>query len=242
MEPEEVLGVLRDYHDKMGRLIAKYEATIDHRAGDGLMVFFNDPIPCERPELQAVKLAIEMRKAFARLNDRWQKLGYELGFGIGITSGYATMGIVGFEGRFDYTANGNVVNLAGRNKKGFSLSAHHKWLGFNLPLQNDKAGLAMRSNTDHKFCATDTCYGRGSDHLKHRSLGFPFGHDKPDRSHNRRSGYNNREFLGMPRPRTPGLPDNRRCRDTVGKCRLHSTRPHCSDYPYHTLDTPDDIR
>ena len=113
-EPEEVMSVLGTYHEQMGRLAAQYEATIDHRAGDGLMLFFNDPIPCDQPVLKAVKLAIEMRDEFSRLNEEWTKLGYGLGFAIAIASGFATMGIVGFEGRFDYTANGNAVNLAAR--------------------------------------------------------------------------------------------------------------------------------
>ena len=114
MEPEEVMTVLGIYHEQMGRLAADYEATIDHRAGDGLMLFFNDPIPCDQPVLKAVKLAVDMRNEFCRLNKEWTKLGYELGFGVGIASGFATMGIVGFEGRYDYTANGNPVNLAAR--------------------------------------------------------------------------------------------------------------------------------
>jgi class 3 adenylate cyclase len=113
-EPEDVMAILRAYHEQMGRLAAQYEATIDHRAGDGLMLFFNDPIPCDAPVLKAVQLALDMHAAFARLNEEWKKIGYQLGFGVGIASGYATMGIVGFEGRFDYTANGNAVNLAAR--------------------------------------------------------------------------------------------------------------------------------
>lgn len=114
MEPEEVIGVLQDYHEAMGRLVARHEATIDHRAGDGLMVFFNDPLPCDKPFLKAVMLALDMRREFIRLNENWKKIGYELGFGVGISGGYATMGVVGYEGRYDYTANGNVVNLAAR--------------------------------------------------------------------------------------------------------------------------------
>lgn len=113
-EPEDVMAVLRTYHEHMGRLVAEYEATIDHRAGDGLMLFFNDPIPIDNPELKAVELAFDMCETFQRLNERWRKLDYKLGFGVGIASGYATMGIVGFEGRYDYTANGSAVNLAAR--------------------------------------------------------------------------------------------------------------------------------
>ena len=114
MEPEEVMEVLQDYHTQMGRLVAEHGGTIDHRAGDGLMVFFNDPLPCDDPELQAIDLALAMREQFNECNRAWQKLGYNLGFGIGIASGYATLGIVGYQDRFDYTANGNVVNLASR--------------------------------------------------------------------------------------------------------------------------------
>ena len=114
MEPEEVMAVLGTYHEQMGRLAAEYQATIDHRAGDGLMLFFNDPVPCEAPVLQAVRLALAMRAEFERLNEGWKRLGYALGFGIGIASGYATMGTVGFADRRDYTANGSAVNLAAR--------------------------------------------------------------------------------------------------------------------------------
>jgi class 3 adenylate cyclase len=114
MEPEEVMEVLQGYHQTMGRLIAEYGGTIDHRAGDGLMVFFNDPIPCDAPEQRAIDLALAMRDAFGAMNVDWQKQDYQLGFGIGIACGYATLGLVGYEGRFDYTANGNVVNLAAR--------------------------------------------------------------------------------------------------------------------------------
>ena len=114
MEPEEVMEVLQSYHQNMGRLIAEYGGTIDHRAGDGLMVFFNDPLPCEEPEMRAIDLALAMRRQFEEANVAWRKQGYELGFGIGIAAGYATLGLVGYEDRFDYTANGNVVNLAAR--------------------------------------------------------------------------------------------------------------------------------
>ena len=114
MEPEEVMDVLQSYHQNMGRLVAEYGGTIDHRAGDGLMVFFNDPIPCDDPEQRAIGLALAMREEFNQMNIDWQKQDYQLGFGIGIACGYATLGLVGYEGRFDYTANGNVVNLAAR--------------------------------------------------------------------------------------------------------------------------------
>ena len=114
MEPEEVMGVLQEYHENCGQLVAEHGGTIDHRAGDGLMVFFNDPLPCEEPVFKAVQLALGMCQNFIDMNTRWKKHGYNLGIGVGIASGYATLGVVGFEGRFDYTANGNVVNLAAR--------------------------------------------------------------------------------------------------------------------------------
>lgn len=114
MEPEDVMEVLQSYHQNMGKLVAEYGGTIDHRAGDGLMIFFNDPLPCDHPELKAVDMALAMRELFDELNNAWRKQGYQLGFGIGIASGYATLGIVGYEDRYDYTANGNAVNLASR--------------------------------------------------------------------------------------------------------------------------------
>ena len=96
------------------------------------MLFFNDPVPCDAPERKAVRLAFAMRAAFEKLNDRWQKLGYQLGFGVGIASGYATMGVVGYEGRYDYTANGSAVNLAARlcdrAKDGQILVSRRTWV------------------------------------------------------------------------------------------------------------------
>ena len=113
-EPEEVIKVLREYHETFGKLIHKYEATLERFAGDGLMVWFNDPLPCPDPSLRAVRMAVEMRDGVAVLADKWRKHGHELGFGVGIAQGYATLGRIGFEGRFDYAAIGTVVNLAAR--------------------------------------------------------------------------------------------------------------------------------
>ncbi|MDQ2913387.1 MAG: GAF domain-containing protein [Chloroflexota bacterium] len=113
-EPEEVLGVLRDYHRAMGEIIVKHQGTLEHFAGDGMMVFFNDPLPVEHHELQAVRMACAMRESFEEMARAWQKRGYELGFGVGIATGYATLGRIGFEGRYDYGAIGNVVILAQR--------------------------------------------------------------------------------------------------------------------------------
>jgi adenylate cyclase len=113
-EPEEVMAVLRGYHDVLGPLIYKYEGTLERFAGDGLNVLFNDPLPCPDPSLRAVQMAVEMRDAVANLAVEWRKLGHELGFGVGIAHGYATLGRIGFEGRYDYSAIGTVVNLAAR--------------------------------------------------------------------------------------------------------------------------------
>ncbi len=113
-EPEDVIEVLQTYHEEMGRLIYDHEGTIDHRAGDGIMCIFNDPLPCDEPTLQAVRLAVAMRERMDELLGEWRKMGHELGFGVGLSTGYATLGLVGFEGRYDYCANGSVVNLAAR--------------------------------------------------------------------------------------------------------------------------------
>jgi adenylate cyclase len=113
-EPEEVQSVLGDYHAAMGRLIAEYEGTLDRFAGDGILVFFNDPFPIPEPGKRAAKMALEMRARFGELRTQWQKTGYDLDLGMGIARGYATLGAFGYEGRFDYTAVGRVVNLAAR--------------------------------------------------------------------------------------------------------------------------------
>jgi adenylate cyclase len=113
-EPEDVIAVLQSYHAEMGRLIYDFEGSIDHRAGDGIMAIFNDPLPCKNPALQAVRLAVALRERMNMLLAEWRDLGHELGFGVGMSVGYATIGLVGFEGRFDYCANGSVVNLAAR--------------------------------------------------------------------------------------------------------------------------------
>ena len=114
MEPEDVMAVLRGFHERAGRLVVQYGGTIGYRAGDGIMVFFSDPIPCDDPDLRAVRLALDLQRAFAELQARWAKLGVDVGLGIGIASGYATMGLIGEEGRLDYTPIGGAVNLAAR--------------------------------------------------------------------------------------------------------------------------------
>ena len=113
-EPEEVMGVLREYHAELGRAIMAYDGTIEHFAGDGVMILFNDPLPVPEHELQAIRMALRMRDAMAGLAQGWRKRGYMLGFGAGIAGGYATIGTIGFEGRFDYGAIGTVTNLAAR--------------------------------------------------------------------------------------------------------------------------------
>jgi class 3 adenylate cyclase len=113
-EPEEVLGVLREYHNAVGALAVANGGTVEHFAGDGLMVFFNDPQPVADHQLAAVRTACEMRDRFGDLSTGWRKRGYELGLGIGIAAGFATLGRIGFEGRYDYGAIGNSVILASR--------------------------------------------------------------------------------------------------------------------------------
>lgn len=113
-EPEEVLGVLRQYHTTVGELALQNGGTVEHFAGDGLMVFFNDPRPVADHQLAAVRTASAMRGQFGALSTAWRKRGYELGLGIGIATGFATLGRIGFEGRYDYAAIGNSVILASR--------------------------------------------------------------------------------------------------------------------------------
>jgi class 3 adenylate cyclase len=113
-DPEEVMGVLREYHCAMGRLIMAYEGTVERFAGDSIMVFFNDPVPVTNPAQKAVHMALAMHAEFGRLANDWVKRGYNLDFGIGIAQGYATLGAIGFEGRVDYGAIGVVCSLAAR--------------------------------------------------------------------------------------------------------------------------------
>jgi class 3 adenylate cyclase len=113
-EPEEVIGILQDYHQRIGSLITQHLGTIGYRAGDGLMAFFNDPVRCEAPVLEAVKLALDIRGAFEDIRLPCSKQRHMIGLGIGIASGYATLGLIGFQGRTDYTAIGGVVNIASR--------------------------------------------------------------------------------------------------------------------------------
>jgi class 3 adenylate cyclase len=113
-EPEEVMTLLHDYHAALVPLIQQFEGTLDRFVGDGLMVYFNDPVPCPNPAERAVALAVAMRDAVAALARAWRQRDYQLGFGIGIAQGFATLGQIGFEGRFDYSAIGTVINTAAR--------------------------------------------------------------------------------------------------------------------------------
>jgi len=113
-EPEEVMAVLRDYHEALGDLVFRFEGTLEHFAGDGLLVFFNDPIPCPDAPERAVRMAVAMRSRVDQLAQGWRRRGHELGFGVGIAQGYATLGRVGFEGRYDYAAIGTVTNVSAR--------------------------------------------------------------------------------------------------------------------------------
>jgi len=113
-EPEEVMNVLREYHAELGRAIMEFDGTIEHFAGDGVMIIFNAPLPVEDHELQAIRMTLRMRESMVGLVQSWKKHGHVLGFGVGIAGGYATIGTIGFEGRLDYGAIGTVTNLAAR--------------------------------------------------------------------------------------------------------------------------------
>jgi class 3 adenylate cyclase len=113
-DPEDVMALLRDYHAAIGKIIIKYSGTLERFAGDGVMVIFNDPVPVENPALQAVLMALDMRTAIGGMIEKWRDLGHDLGFEIGIAHGFATLGTIGFEGRYDYAAIGTVSNVASR--------------------------------------------------------------------------------------------------------------------------------
>jgi adenylate cyclase len=113
-DAEDVMALLRDYHAAFCEIIIKYGGTLERYAGDGVMVIFNDPVPIENPARQAVLMALELRDAIGALTEKWRRLGHDIGFGIGIAHGFATLGTIGFEGRFDYAAIGTVSNVASR--------------------------------------------------------------------------------------------------------------------------------
>ena len=113
-EPEDVVDVLDDYYRTIGDVLRRYDATVGTFAGDGVMAYLGDPVPCEDAAAKAVAMAVDLREPLRRLAGSWTRLGHPIGFGIGISYGYATLGMIGFEGRNDYTALGSVVNLAAR--------------------------------------------------------------------------------------------------------------------------------
>jgi adenylate cyclase len=128
-EPEEVMGVLREYHAEMGKLILDHEGTLERFTGDGMMIFFNDPVPVPDPAERAIRMAVAMRERVRHLVLVWQKRGYELALGVGVAQGYATIGAIGFEGRWDYGAIGTVTNLAARlcgEAKGGQILVHQR--------------------------------------------------------------------------------------------------------------------
>jgi class 3 adenylate cyclase len=114
VDPEEVMTLLREYHTILGNLIHQFDGTVERFAGDAIMVLFNAPLPCPDPSQRAVRMAVEMRRQVSVLMTKWRSLGHQIGFGIGIAHGDATLGRIGFEGRYDYGAVGSVVNLAAR--------------------------------------------------------------------------------------------------------------------------------
>lgn len=113
-EPEEVMGVLSEYHQGLGDLVFRFGGTLERFTGDGIMVFFNDPLPCDDAPLRSVRMAVAMRSRVHELAEGWSRRGHDLGFGVGIAQGYATLGQIGFESRVDYAAIGSVTNLAAR--------------------------------------------------------------------------------------------------------------------------------
>src|SRR4051794_39941146 len=113
-DPDEVMDLLRAYHATLGRTVDEYEGTLEHFAGDGVMIFFSDPLPVDRPAERAVRMALALQEAFTPIAEAWAKLGHQVGLGIGIAQGEATLGVIGFEQRWEYAAIGNVPNLAAR--------------------------------------------------------------------------------------------------------------------------------
>jgi len=113
-DPDEVMELLRTYHATLGRTVDEYGGTLEHFAGDGIMIFFSDPLPIDKPAERAVRMALALQKAFTPISEAWAKLGHDVGLGIGIAQGEATLGVIGFEQRWEYAAIGNVPNLAAR--------------------------------------------------------------------------------------------------------------------------------
>jgi adenylate cyclase len=143
-EPEEVMDVLHAYHAAMGQLIGEYEGTLEHFAGDGMMIFFNDPVPLDNAPERAVLMTLAMRERVRDLAAGWRKLGYDLDFGVGIARGYATIGAIGFEGRWEYGAIGSVPNLAarlcGEAKAGEILVSHRLLASVEALVESESLG------------------------------------------------------------------------------------------------------
>jgi class 3 adenylate cyclase len=157
-DAEDVTALLRDYHAATGEIIIKFNGTLERYAGDGVMVIFNDPVPVENPALQAVLMALEVRDAMGALMATWSRLGHEIGFGIGIAHGFATLGTIGFEGRFDYAAIGTVSNVASRlcdeAKPGQILISPRVFAIFRPRTHREGDHFYLRS----KFLALDQAY------------------------------------------------------------------------------------
>jgi len=148
-EPEEVMEILHEYHAAMGKLILEYEGTLEHFAGDGMMIFFNDPVPVKNAAERAIRMTVAMRDKVKELSRNWRKLGHDLDFGVGIAQGYATIGAIGFEGRWEYGAIGSVPNLAarlcGEAKAGEILVAQRLLVGVEEFVDSESIGeLALK--------------------------------------------------------------------------------------------------
>ena len=144
-EPEEVMNVLAEYHQLVGSLVTEHNGTIEHFAGDGMMIFFNDPMVLPDAPQSALRMALALRERFVELHGQWAKRGYELHLGTGIAQGYATLGTIGFEGRRDYAAIGSVTNLSARlcsEAKGGQILTNQKTLGrVEKWVQSEPAGM-----------------------------------------------------------------------------------------------------
>ena len=156
-EPEEVMEILHEYHSEMGTLILDHEGTLEHFAGDGMMIFFNDPTPVSNPGERAVRMSLAMRERVKDLKIKWRKLGHDLDFGVGIAQGYATIGAIGFEGRWEYGAIGTVPNLAarlcGEAKPGEILVSQRLLAGVEELVEAESAGELSLKGFHHPTAA-----------------------------------------------------------------------------------------
>jgi adenylate cyclase len=156
-EPEESLAVLRDYHQAVGAAVFRHEGTLEHFAGDGVMVWFNDPVPQDDHALRAARMAIAVRERMAEQFEKWAKRGHKLGFGAGIAMGHATLGRIGFEGRYDYGAVGNVTNLAQRlsaeAKPGQILASQRVFAAIEATVESESVGDLVLKGYSHPVTA-----------------------------------------------------------------------------------------